>query len=202
VGVLTVTVSAWKVEALAPALPVPVAVQAATVAGEIDAHYHLAGQGAVRRDARIDDGHAHARAVHRAQSGHQSGPRRLGAGAPRGQRHVRGHHRVGRHGLHRRVGGQGVELTRRHFEHLPTLDAPLQLQRMPRQHAAAGRVAARDDHRDRASVARAQLVLEVAGQARAPWAGVGEPWYGHQEGDKGGEEAGAHGRGPVDCGAA
>ena len=49
-------------------------------------------------------------------------------------------------------------------------------QRVTAQHAADGRVVAVDDHLDGAAVALANLVLQVAGQARAAGSGFGDAW--------------------------
>ena len=175
---------------------VTVAVEAAAtiaVPREVHAGDHLAVQRAVRRDARVDDGHADALAVHRAERRHHAVQGGVGAGGLGRERHLRAHDRVRRHGRHVGVGGERVELPGRHLEHRAALQPLLQLQRVPGEHAADGRVVAIDDHFHRGAVTCAKLGGEVC---RHPGTALGAGNRGrcHREGDEDGERTEGHGQ--------
>jgi len=169
------------------AMTVSVAAAAAAaiaVACEVHARHHFAVQGAVRRDARIDDGHAHARATHRSQRADQTREGRIGTRRGGGQRHMRRHHRIGSHRAHIGVARQAVELTGWHLEHRPPAQTLLQRQRVARQHTADRGVVAIDDHLDGAAVACANLVVQVGRESSpAALSGAGRAWRGDDEGN-------------------
>ena len=165
------------------------------VAREVHARHHLAHQRTVRRDARVDDGHAHARAAHRAERADETGQGRIRAGRGGRQRHVRRHHCIGGHRGHVGVARQLIQLPGRHLEHRTPAQALLQRQRVARQHAADRGVVAIDDHLDGAAVACANLVIQVSGKSGpAALPGAGQRWRGDDEGNEYCEEAAGHRR--------
>ena len=157
---------------------------AAAVASEVHACHHFSVQRTVRRDARVDDGHAHARATHRSQRADQTREGRIGTRRGGGQRHMRRHHRIGSHRAHIGVARERVQLTGRHLEYRTPAQTLLQRQRVARQHAADRGVVAIDDHLDGAAIAVADLVIQIRRQARAaPLSGAGRAWRGDDEGN-------------------
>ena len=145
------------------------------------------------RDAGVDDGDTDALTADRAERRHHAVQGRVGTRRLGRQRHLRVHDGVGRHGRHLGVGGQRVELPGRHLEHRAALQPLLELQRMPGEHAADGRVVAVDDHFHRGAVTCAKLGGEIC---RHPGAalGAGNRGGSHREGDEDGERTEGHGQ--------
>ena len=169
--------------------PVPVLVEAGpAVVSEVSAGNDAAAQFRHVGHARVDDGNADAGAGHarRAERGQPAvdlvGARRLHRG-----RHLRRHELVARERVDLRVAGHCLELVAGDLEHRAALQPLPDLQAVPRHNLVDARLRTGEDDRRRATVARPQLLDEIAGQARTAPLALGRGVEGTEAHERGRE---------------